>query len=265
MPDDVRNTEGLQEDTTNDASVKPARADDDSARARLFAFMEGNTRGGLLYNHIMLGVTVLSLVPLAYKDTLPVFLLIDYLAFACFFTDYVLRLVTADYKYGTHSPSSFARYPFSFYAIVDLIAILASLPIMNSAYRMLRVVRLVRVLRVVRLFHYSKNIRIIARVISESKYSLAMVASLVAAYICITALVVFNIEPEAFENYFEALYWSTMSLTTVGYGDVCVTTVAGRIVAMCSMFVGVAVIALPAGVITANYVEALRKERDDHR
>lgn len=80
------------------------------------------------------------------------------------------------------------------------------------------------------------------------------------AYIIISALVVFNVEPESFDNFFDAIYWATVSLTTVGYGDIYPVTTIGRIVTMASSVFGIAIVALPAGIITAGYVKELDKD-----
>ena len=66
-----------------------------------------------------------------------------------------------------------------------------------------------------------------------------------------------------FEDYFDALYWATTTLTTVGYGDICPTTDIGRIISMFSAILGVAVIALPSGVINASYLDELREAREN--
>ncbi len=76
-----------------------------------------------------------------------------------------------------------------------------------------------------------------------------------------SALVIFNVEPNSFNNFFEAIYWATVSLTTVGYGDLYPVTTIGRVVTMVSSIFGVAVIALPAGIITAGYMKEVENER----
>lgn len=80
-------------------------------------------------------------------------------------------------------------------------------------------------------------------------------------YVLISALVIFNVEPETFDNFFEAVYWATVSLTTMGYGDIYPVTTIGRIVTMISSFVGIAIVALPAGIITAGYMDRIQKEK----
>ena len=90
------------------------------------------------------------------------------------------------------------------------------------------------------------------------------VGILAAGYVLISALVIFNVEPDSFENFFEAVYWATVSLTTMGYGDIYPVTTLGRIVTMVSSIFGIAIIALPAGIITAGFMEQLNsKEESD--
>ena len=76
----------------------------------------------------------------------------------------------------------------------------------------------------------------------------------------ISALVVFNVEPDSFGNFFDAIYWATVSLTTVGYCDIYPLSGAGRVVTMLSSILGIAVVALPAGIITAGYMDKLQKK-----
>ena len=78
-------------------------------------------------------------------------------------------------------------------------------------------------------------------------------------YILIAALVIFNVEPQTFDNFFEAIYWACVSLTTMGYGDIYPVTAAGRLVTMVSSFVGIAIVALPSGIITAGYMDEIRR------
>ena len=90
---------------------------------------------------------------------------------------------------------------------------------------------------------------------------LIAVCILAIAYIVISALVVFNVEPESFDNFFEAIYWATVSLTTVGYGDIYPVTSVGRVITMISSVFGIAVVALPAGIITAGYMKELEDRK----
>ena len=79
-------------------------------------------------------------------------------------------------------------------------------------------------------------------------------------YILISALIIINIEPDSFNNYFDAVYWATVSLTTVGYGDIYPVTSLGKVITMISSFFGIAIIALPSGIITAGFMESINTE-----
>ena len=91
----------------------------------------------------------------------------------------------------------------------------------------------------------------------EAKEPLIAVATLAIAYIFVSALVIFNAEPDSFRDFFEALYWATVLLTTVGFGDITPVTVIGRGVAMCSSIFGIAIVALPSAIITAGYMRQI--------
>ena len=79
-------------------------------------------------------------------------------------------------------------------------------------------------------------------------------------YIVISALIIINIEPDSFNNYFDAVYWATVSLTTVGYGDIYPVTSLGKVITMISSFFGIAIIALPSGIITAGFMESINAQ-----
>ena len=81
-------------------------------------------------------------------------------------------------------------------------------------------------------------------------------------YILISALVIFNLEPETFNTYFDAVYWATVSLTTVGYGDIFATSTVGRLITMISALLGIAIVALPAGIITAGYMHEIGADKN---
>lgn len=218
------------------------------------------------YDCVMLVLIILSLVPLAFKDDGFVFQIIDTACVCVFIVDYLLRLFTADYKYGKHTAMSFLKYPFSFMAIVDLVSILPSVTVLNSGFKMLRLLRMMRALRVFRVFkafRYSKSIQVICGVFKKSKEPLLAVGTLAVGYILVSALVIFNVEPDSFDTFFDDIYWATVSLTTMGYGDIYPVTTIGRIVTMISSIFGIAIVALPAGIITAGYMSEIESGKGE--
>ena len=237
-------------------------------RKRLFEIIEksdGNDKLSTLYDYTMIVVITLSLIPLVFKQENRFFSVTDKVTAGIFIVDYLLRLATADYKFEKRGISSFLRYPFSGMAIIDLLSILPSLTIVNSSLKVLRVVRMLRAIRVVRVFkavRYSRSFEIISNVIRSSKDSLIAVCALASGYILISAIIIFNVEPDSFKTFFDAVYWATVSLTTVGYGDIYPVSTMGRVITMASSIFGIAIVALPAGIITAGYMTELQKDKD---
>ena len=241
-------------------------------RKRIFEIIEvakDNDRASAVYDFIMLAAIVISIIPLAMKQTHLFFVYTDIITTTLFIIDYILRVITADYKLQKENMlTSFLIYPFTPWAIVDLISILPGLSILSSGFKLLRLFRVFRTFRVFRVFkafRYSKSISIIMEVMKNSKEALLAVCALAIGYIMISALIIFNVEGDTFNTFFDAIYWATVSLTTVGYGDIYPVSTAGRVITMISSMFGIAIVALPAGIIAAGYMEALGNEKEKEK
>ena len=240
-------------------------------RKRVYEIIEvakEGDRSSAVYDSFMIVIITLSLLPLVFKESTPFLTALDKVAAGIFIADYLLRWSTADLKFQSRGPVPFLRYPFSFMAVIDLLSILPSLTFLNSGFKLLRLIRMSRAFRVFRVFRalrYSRSLRIIRDVLRSSRTSLAAVGTMALGYIFVSALVIFNAEPDSFQNFFESLYWATVSLTTVGYGDIYPVSTIGRIIAMVSSVFGVAIVALPSGIITAGYMRELEKEQLDRQ
>ena len=236
-------------------------------RKRIYEIIEvaeGEDKSSQVYDILMIISIVLSIVPLAFKESNVCFLAIDKITVCIFIIDYLLRIITADKKLN-EGIVSFVKYPFTPMAVIDLISILPSVMYINSSLKLLRLFRLFRALRVFRVFkafRYSKNIRIIINVFKKQRDALTIVGVLAIGYIFTTALVIFNVEPETFDSFFDALYWATVSLTTMGYGDIYAVTNIGQLITMISAVFGIAIVALPAGIITAGYMEEINNKKE---
>lgn len=237
-------------------------------RNKLYRIIEPSDNCGKLssiYDFIMISTIIISIIPLAFKTSNEFFKWIDYISVTIFVLDYILRLLTADYKLNK-SAVSFFLYPITPMAIIDLISILPSVTMLNSGFKLLKLFRLLRTLKVLRAFkflRYSKSFDIISNVFKKQKKVLTAVATMAIAYVLISALVIYNVEPESFETFFDAVYWATISLTTVGYGDIYPVSTIGRIVTMISSVFGIAIIALPSGVITAGYLSEINNDKEN--
>ena len=232
-------------------------------RKRIFEIIEvarEDDRLSHIYDIAMMAVICLSLLPLMFKESSPFLHALDRVCVVIFIGDYLLRWLTADYKFPAKNRVwSFVRYPFSFMAIVDLLSILPSLSLISNPFSMFRAFRLLRAFRIFKVFRYSTTMRMLMQVFRESKRALFAVFSLAVGYILISALAIFSVEGDTFDNFFEAVYWATVSLTTMGYGDIYPVTILGRAVTMLSSVVGIAIVALPSGIITAGYIREVNK------
>lgn len=232
-------------------------------RKKIFNIIEPMSRrhrASEWYDRGMVAVTLLSFVPLMFHNELEwPFIIINTLCAIVFISDYLMRLITSDYRYKKSSVWSFIRYLFSFSAIVDFVVILSVITGLYSGFRLLRIARL---LHVVRIFQHSRSFQLIKIVLKRATRPLLFVASVALVYIFIVATLIFNEEPELFPSFVDALYWAVISLSTIGYGDFVPATEMGRIITMISAIVGLAVFALPTSVITAEYVSVINEYRE---
>lgn len=227
-------------------------------RQKIFDIIDSNNDLlSKIYDRIMLCCIILSIVPLCFKNQYPAFSVIDKITVTVFIIDYLLRFITADFYYKKHNALSFLRYPFGFFAIMDIFSILPSITLLNSSFKLLRLFRLNKAFKALKLLRYSKSVRLIVNVIKKEKHALLTVCVLAFGYIFLSALIIFQVEPESFNSFFDAIYWAVITLTTVGYGDLYPVSDLGRIFGMISSFMGIAIVALPTGIITAGYMSEL--------
>ena len=240
-------------------------------RKRLFQIIEvgeENDKLSRAYDFFMMATIIISIIPLWSHEDALIFNIIDKITVVIFIVDYIMRLLTADLKLG-RGTISFLLYPFSLMALIDLLSILPSLTALKRGFRLFKIFRLMRTFKVFRIFkafRYSKNITMIVNVFRKQKDSLVVVCGFAVAYVLISALVILNAEPETFPTMYDAIYWATISLTTVGYGDVYATSAVGKFITMISAVLGIAIVALPAGIIIAGYqdeLEEIKRKRED--
>lgn len=226
---------------------------------------DNGSKASQIYDIIMLVCIVSSMVPIAMKSTSTALTVIDKVTTVVFILDYILRLITSRKKLSKGVKSYFI-YPLTPMAVIDLLSILPSFIAINSGFKALRLLRLIRTLKAFRsfkFFRYSRNIERIINVIKKEARPLGAVMSLAVFYVLFTALIMFNIEPDTFGNFFDAIYWAAISLTSVGYGDITPASDIGRLFTILSAFMGVAIIALPSGIITAGYIDILNEEKNN--
>ena len=215
---------------------------------------------GKCYNAFMILTISFSLLPLTVKTDSEWKYNIDNITSLLFLIDYLLRFCTADFHLNK-GKLSFLYYPFTPLAIIDLLCLSPSVLLWNNSLKLLKIIRFTRMLRLFKIIRHSKNITIILNVLKKKKDSLGNVGIFSLGYIFLSALIIFNVEPNTFPSFFDAIYWATISLTTVGYGDIFAVSTIGKIITMFSSLIGVAIVALPAGIITAGYMEEIQNHK----
>lgn len=222
------------------------------------------------YSMFMTVVIVLSLVPLAVRSTNIYLRMVELVCVGVFMLDYMVRWVTADITakekgrpYSGNKSECFARYPFTLMAIIDLLSILPVFSMISNSFYICRATRLVRTIRILKIARFSNEVELFFVVLYKKREMLFSVLALTVTYILFTGLLMFNID-DHFDNIFDAVYWATSTLTTVGYGDVLPHNDWGKLLSMLSSMVGVAVIALPSGIVSAGYLDELKKFHEEN-
>lgn len=235
-------------------------------RKRIYRMVEASAsrdRLCVVYNRAMVLVILISMIPLFFKQNPRAFQMLDYTAAGIMIVDYLLRWSTADYKLNK-GKWSFLIYPFTFFALIDLISVIPMLlpdVLEVQLFRMVRLVRAFRALRALRMLRYSKSFALIMHVMKRERQPLLAMVWLAGGYVLLSAIIMFQVEPASFHSFFDAFYWAVVTLTTVGYGDIYPISDIGRIVSMLSSFMGIAIVALPTGLITAGFMQELNEQK----
>ena len=171
-----------------------------------------------------------------------------------FTIEYLLRLFVAEKK---------LKFIFSFYGLVDLMAILPFYLTFGIDLRSIRILRLFRLFRVFKILRYSKAIQHMVKAFISIKEELIlfMILSTFLLFLSSVGIYYFEnpVQPEIFASIFHSLWWAVATLTTVGYGDIYPITVGGKIFTSVMLFIGLGIVAVPTGLIAS----ALTKTRED--
>ncbi|RCS42216.1 ion transporter [Bremerella cremea] len=180
---------------------------------------------------------------------------LETLSFAVFSLEYLLRIYVATPK---------RKYIFSFFGLIDLLAILPFFIGFSVDLRSIRALRLLRLFRILKLARYSAAVRRFHRalIIAKEEIILFLSAALIILYLAAVGIYQFENEaqPESFGSVFHCLWWAVATLTTVGYGDVYPVTIGGRIFTFVILVIGLGVISVPAGLVATALAQARKLE-----
>lgn len=178
---------------------------------------------------------------------------IEIVVVTIFTVEYLLRILVAEKK---------LKYIFSFYGVIDLLAILPFYLSGTISLQALRILRLLRLFRILKLARYNEAIQRISKAIWISKEELILFSIVTLVMLYLSALGIYHFEhaaqPDVFRSIFDSLWWAVATLTTVGYGDVYPITTGGRLFTFMVLMIGLGVVAVPTGII-ASALSSVRK------
>ena len=235
-------------------------------KARLVEIVErDDTRAGRTFDLVVLALIVISLVALS-VETLPglpaaattALRLLEAVITVLFTIEYGLRLAAAKRKW---------RYVFSFYGIVDLVAIVPFYVSLGGIDLLaVRAVRLFRVFHVLKFLRYSSALHRYRRALTLAREEilLFLLAAGILLYLSAVGIYYFEREaqPEHFQSILHSLWWAVATLTTVGYGDIYPITTGGRVFTFVVLVCGLGIVAAPSGLIAAALSRAREEERE---
>lgn len=208
---------------------------------------------------------LISVIPLFFAQDPPILAWFNYYVGVVFIIDYVLNWLTADFHLKKKK-WSFLLYPITPWAIIDMLAILPFFSDVSDTLVLFRIFRLFRLFRIFKGLKYSTNFNLFLISLKKQSGTLLTLLFLTVIYTVMSALIIYNVEMEAFPNFLDALFWSASSLANLSFMDSYVlSTIPGKIIAILSSFIGIALIALPSGVITASFITELNRFQQQER
>lgn len=188
--------------------------------------------------------------------------IVEDVTIAFFCIDYILRIWTARFLYPKESePRAILKYVFSFTGIVDLLSFLPDylpffFPAGTVAFRMIRIVRIFRLFKI---NAYHDSLSVITEVIKGKSQQLISSVFIILILMLASSLCMYSLEnaaqPDVFQNAFSGIWWAASTLLTVGYGDIYPITTLGKVFGIFITFLGVGMVAIPTGIISAGFVE----------
>ena len=220
---------------------------------------------GRLFDMVVQLLVVVSVVsftvgtlPTLSAETQAFLVTLEWVTVILFSAEYVLRLMVAKSPF---------KYAFSFFGLVDIVAILPFYLSIGIDLRAIRVIRFLRIFRLMKLARYSRAIgRMgLALRLAREELFLFLAASILMIYLASVGIYYFEraAQPEAFASVPHAMWWAVVTLTTVGYGDLYPVTTGGKMFTFFILLVGLGLVAVPAGIVSSALAKARELEAED--
>ena len=196
----------------------------------------------------------------------PVLTVIEYVTIGIFCVEYVLRIVTADFLFPEDGAiRSRLKFLVSFDGIIDLLTILPFFILSISGFAAFRILRVIRIFHLFRVNSQYDSFQVILSVLSQKWKQILSAVVIILILMLASSLGIYSLEhdaqPDVFENAFSGIWWSVSCLLTIGYGDIYPITLGGQILAIFISFLGVGVVAIPTGIISAGFVSQYQESQ----
>ena len=215
---------------------------------------------------VSIALAVLATEPVIRSQHLSLLRTLDIIISVFFLIEYVARLWIAPLKPGnSRGISGVIKYALSPIAILDLIAIVPTfIGMISPELYVVRIIRLIRIVRLGRSNTFRKSIQLFHYAITSRKNELTISAIYTGAILFISSVLMYlaegGIQKDQFGSILRCLWWSLITVTTIGYGDVYPVTPAGKLVGSITALFGIAVVAVPIGIISSAFNDAIRQE-----
>lgn len=248
-------------------------------KQRTYEIIQAGEKGDIIskaFDIFIIGLIIINVIaiiidtftiPESVKSALSI---IEAASVVIFTIEYLMRLWTADLLYPNYGEiKSRIKYVFSFMAIIDLLAILPFyIPfVFPIDLRVLRALRIVRLFRLFKVSRYTSALNTISTVFKKKSSQLLSSFFVVALLMIISSILMYSVEhdiqPDKFKNAFSGLWWAVATFTTVGYGDIYPVTAAGKVLSSIIALLGIGLVAVPTGIISAGFVEVVRDKSEE--
>ncbi len=187
---------------------------------------------------------------------------IDFVVGLCFAAEYVLRVWSAGERKAYRGLAGKLKYMMTPYALIDLLVIVPFFVTSSSNIFVARFIRLFRILAIAKVARYSQAFTLIKEAVHSRRHELIFSLILTCIVLLTASTVMWVVEPdEEFRSIPRALWWGIMTLTTVGYGDVCPQTIFGKVISGVTALCGIGLIAMPAGILAAAFGDAINRHK----
>ncbi|WP_291959982.1 ion transporter [Maribacter sp.] len=224
-----------------------------------------DNRKSRVFAYFIQALIFISIISFSYEtipdldtSTRKILRIIEVFCVLVFSIEYLLRIYVADHK---------LKFVFSFYGIIDLLAILPFYLALGIDLRSLRALRFLRLFRILKLMRYNRAINHFTKAIALAKEEilLFLIVTLILIYFSAVGIYYFEneVQPENFSSIFDSLWWAIITLTTVGYGDVYPITVGGKVFTFFILMIGLGIVAIPTGIISSALTKSVDKKEDE--